>query len=113
MMIRYSFTIGEKEPGKTYNKRLMGKAYITDPANVIIRLDKNGLTIDGTLLTRNNIIIGDNQPSQPSNIDVYYQWMEHFTSHSFSDLEVGSKEGKNRSYANYIEIRATQVIPNN
>jgi hypothetical protein len=39
--------------------------------------------------------------------------MEHFRSHAFTDLEVGSKEGENRSYANYIEIKATQVIPNN
>jgi hypothetical protein len=39
--------------------------------------------------------------------------MEYFRSHAFTDLEVGSKEGENRSYANYIEIKATQVIPNN
>jgi hypothetical protein len=51
MMMRYSFTIGQKAPGKSYTKRLMGKAYVTDLANTVIRLDKDGLWIDGVLLS--------------------------------------------------------------
>lgn len=112
-MIRYSFTIGQKVPGTNYTKRLMGKAYITDPANVIVRLDKDGLWIDGVLLTQENYINGDNNLNEPSSWSVFEEWMTHFKSHTFSDLEVGSKEGVNRSYANYIEIKATQFIRNN
>lgn len=113
MMMRYSFTIGQKVPGKSYTKRLMGKAYVTDLANTIIRLDKDGLWIDGVLLSQENYINGDKYNNQPSQWSVYEEWMEYFRSHAFTDLEVGSKEGENRSYANYIEIKATQVIPNN
>ena len=91
----------------------MGKAYVTDLANTIIRLDKDGLWIDGVLLSQENYINGDKYNNQPSQWSVYEEWMEHFRSHAFTDLEVGSKEGENRSYANYIEIKATQVIPNN
>ena len=46
-------------------------------------------------------------------MDVYYEWINHFNEHPFADMQVGSVEGNNRSWANYIEIKATEVIPNN
>ena len=111
-MMRYSFTIGKNAPGYNYTMRVMGKAYIADPSSVKLRLDKHGFWIDGVLLDENNYINGDKYTNQPSRFEWYHTWMDYFLSKPITGLVVGSVEGDNRSWANYIEIKATQVIPN-
>lgn len=76
----------------------MGKVDIPDEENLIIRFDKDGFWINGTLIDYSNCSIEDERPTN-SYVDYF---MPHFQGNL--NLQIGSRQGNSRSYAQYDYI---------
>lgn len=100
--LRFSVVIGEKVSGAT--RRTMGILPIPDETNLIIRFDKDGFWINGTLINVGDYQVEDDRPSE-----TYGYFMEHFRSGSFN-FGFGSRQGNNRSFAYYYYVKYHKVL---
>ena len=122
-MLRFSAVIGEKPPGYTVTRRTKGVIKIPDEL-IVLRIDNQGASINGHYISKytgtnkvNNLINDPDadymfitEDDTPSN--TYQYLIDNFLSNitDIENLQVGSMEGSNRSWATYEYIMYHHVL---